>query len=214
MRAEGYTLVEIATARGRVESRYYAAPGARAGALFVGGVGGGWDTPANGLYPTLAEELRGEGIASLRVRFRDPLDLAEAAFDVLSGVAFLSAEGIGSVALAGHSFGGAVVVRAATLSRAVQTVVTLATQSYGADAVRELGPRCSVLLVHGTADRVLPARSSEYVHELAREPKRLVLYERAGHGLDEVADDVRRLVFDWIVAALRQPGGRVVSSEE
>ena len=197
-------LLALATPRGPVECRYYAVADATASAVFVGGVGGGWDTPARGLYPGLADELRADGIASLRVRFRNPVDFDEAVFDVRSGLAFLAREGVDRVALVGHSFGGAVVVRAAARTESVRTVVTLSTQSYGADAVRDLAPGASVLLVHGTEDDVLPAQSSQYVHAMAREPKRLVLYEGARHGLDEVAHAVRRLVRDWIVVELRR----------
>lgn len=197
-----YRPVTLETDRGEVECRYYDAPGARSAAVWVGGAGGGWDTPAGDLYPRLSEELADEAIASLRVRFRNPTLLDEAAFDVLAGIAHLERTGIGAFAVIGHSFGGAVVIRAAAVSGAVRTVVALATQSYGADPVRQLSPRCSILLVHGTADRVLPASTSQYVHRLAREPKRLVVYDGAEHGLDEVAENVRALVRSWIVQSL------------
>lgn len=189
-----------------MSSRYTRVPGARTAAIFVGGVGGGWDTPANDLYPRLAEELAADGIASLRVRFRDPTALDEAVYDVLAGGAFLAGEGVERLALVGHSFGGAVVIRAAAALPSARTVVTLATQGYGAGAARELGPRCSVLLVHGSEDRVLPPSSSEHIYELAREPKRLVVYDGAGHGLVEVAAELRALVRDWIVRELADDG--------
>ena len=198
-----YRSVTLETDRGDVECRYYDAPGARCAAVWVGGAGGSWDTPARGLYPRLCEELAVDGIASLRVRFRHATVLEEAVFDVLAGIAHLERTGIGAFGLVGHSFGGAVVIRAAAASAAVRTVVALATQSYGADAARFLPPGCSILLVHGTADSVLPPSSSEYVHRLAREPKRLVLYEGAEHGLEEVADDVAELVRSWVVETLR-----------
>ena len=203
MTENGYRPVTLDTDRGVIECRYYDAPGARSAAVWVGGAGGGWDTPANGLYPRLSEVLADDGIASLRVRFRHARLLEEAAFDVLAGIAHLERAGIDAFALVGHSSGGAVVIRAAAASAAVRSVVALATQGYGADAVRWLSPRCSILLVHGTADSVLPPSSSEYVHRLAREPKRLVLYEGAEHGLEEVADDVAELVRSWVVETLR-----------
>lgn len=201
---DGYEPLALATGRGPVDVRYYRVAGARSGAIFVGGVGGGWDTPALGcLYPSLARALaEDQRIAALRVRYRHPTVLEEAAFDVRAGVTFLEREGIDQVALVGHSFGGAVVLRAATASDVVATVVALSTQSYGAHAVRTLPPGCSLLLAHGTEDEVLPPRCSEWVYALAHEPKRLVLLEGATHGLDEAAEDVRRLVRDWIVEEL------------
>jgi dienelactone hydrolase len=199
--------VRLATRGGPLSLRYYPAEGARAAVVCVGGGGGGWDTPARGLYPRLCEELAGEGIAGARVRFRHATVLDEATADVLAAARFLrEEEGIGALALVGHSFGGAVVIRAAAQDPSVRTVVALATQAYGADAVARLGPRCSILLIHGTDDTVLPAAGSQHVHALAREPRELIVYPAAGHGLDEVASDVHDDVRRWIRAALDAAG--------
>src|SRR4051794_21904500 len=86
---QGYRRLLLKTERGPVELRFYESEGARSAVLFVGGVGGGFDSPASGLYPRLAEELAGQGVSALRVRFRQPVELAEAAHDVLAGLALL-----------------------------------------------------------------------------------------------------------------------------
>ena len=195
--------MQLGTDRGPVECRHYAVERAAEAAIFVGGVGGGWDSPARELYARLAEALVAEGIASLRVRFRHPTVLDEAVFDVLAGARYLERLGVRSLALVGHSFGGAVVIRAGARTDAARTVVALATQAFGAEPAAELSPRCSLLVVHGTDDRVLRPVNAELVHELAREPKRLVVLTGAGHGLDESADEVLRLVRDWLVDELR-----------
>jgi hypothetical protein len=153
----------------------------------------------------LCEILRKEGIASLRVRYRNPTDLEESILDVLAGLTYLQDEGIKEFALVGHSFGGAVVIQAAAQSPGIRTVVTLATQSYGADPVTELATQCSLLLLHGSDDQVLSPHCSQYVYDLALEPKRLILYPNATHGLDEVADEVYLVVRDWIVQQLNRP---------
>jgi pimeloyl-ACP methyl ester carboxylesterase len=199
---EGYIPLTFATSRGNVQARYYQAPGARLGAVCVGGASGGWDTPARGLYPRLSQDLLASGISSLHVRYRHPVDLDESALDVLAGVDYLQSEGVGAVGTMGHSFGGAVVIQAAVASPAVRTVVTLATQSYGAWPVGELSPRASILLIHGADDQVLDPSSSEHVYSLAHDPKRLVIYPGAGHRLDEVADEVTELVRSWTVGQL------------
>ncbi len=205
---ECYQPIRLVTSRGEVGCRFYATPTAtRCGAIWVGGAGGGWDTPARGLYPRLCEELIDEGVASLRVRFRNPRMLAKAAFDVRAGLAYLQDKGIDTVALTGHSLGGAAVIQAAAAAPNARTVVALATQSYGADPAARLGPRCSILLLHGTADQVLPARCSQHVHDIARKPKRLVRCPGAGHVLNEAADDVYREVRSWIVTQLNAPTG-------
>lgn len=198
----GYAPVQIETNRGTIRCRYYRAPNARRGAVWVGGVGGGWDTPAQELYPRLCAVLQSEGIASLRVRFRHSTDLVEAVLDVLAGVGFLQSQGIEAVSLTGHSFGGAVVIQAASLLTAARCVVTLATQSYGAEPAANLPEACSLLVIHGTADPVLPVQCSEYVYTIAHEPKRLILYEGAGHTLDEVVDQVSYEVRSWITQTL------------
>ena len=202
---DGYHPIRLETSRGHIDCRYYPAKGTNKAAIWVGGVGGGWDTPAHELYPTLSKELTGDGIASLRVRFRRPTELQESVLDVLAGVAYLQRDGIELVALIGHSFGGPVVIHAAAACRCARTVVTLATQSYGTAPVSELGPRCSILLIHGTLDEALSPSNSETVYSRAKEPKRLILYEGAHHGLDEVAEQVHEVVRDWIVDELNKP---------
>jgi dienelactone hydrolase len=205
------------TVRGGVatEGRFYPVAGTRKGAIWIGGVGGGWDTPARGLYPRLCAELRTSeaGIASLRVRFRRSTDLNSSVEDVLAGVDFLKGEGVEAIAIVGHSFGGAVAIRAAAQAESVRAVATLATQAYGGNLVDELGPRCAILFIHGMADHVLRPDSSRLLHALAREPKRLQLYPNADHGLDEVADEVHDLVVAWIAERLALAVGETAARD-
>lgn len=205
----GYQPAHLRTDRGTVALRHYPVPGTRQAAVWVGGVGGDWDSPARGLYPRLCEALTQERIASLRVRFRRPGNLTESVLDVLAGPHYLEQAGVTAVALTGHSFGGAVVIQAAAAAPRVRTVVALATQSYGAAPAATLAPRCSLLLIHGTADEVLPPCCAQSVYALAGEPKRLVLYEGAGHVLDEVAAQVEQVVHAWIGEQLSRAGPTV-----
>lgn len=204
-RLTGYHPVKLTTSIGPIHCRYYPVENSQKAAIWVGGVGGDWDTPAQGLYPRLCEDLISQGIASLRVRYRYPTQLEQSVLDVLAGIIFLQDQGIESIALTGHSFGGAVVIRAGIESEAVNTVVTLASQSYGAGVVKELATRCSILLIHGTEDEVLPPSCSQHIYDLALEPKHLIYYPNAGHGLDEVADEVYQEVSNWVVEQLTQP---------
>lgn len=198
----GYHSVRLQTERGIIECRYYEARGAHRGAVWVGGVGGGWDSPAQDLYPRLAEELVSYGIASLRVRYRQPSELSEAVYDVLAGSQFLASQGIDQLSLTGHSFGGAAAIQAAATTHAVRTVISIATQSFGAAAVASLAPRCSILLIHGTEDPVLPPACSIVLHRMAGKPRRLLLYPGAAHNLDEVASEVHQAVKEWILQSL------------
>lgn len=209
---QGFEAVRLETRRGPVECRLYAVPSPRA-AIFVGGIGGNWDTPASGLYPRLCAELPPEGTCCLRVRYRDPSDLNEAEFDLIAAVEYLERRHVTAVALVGHSLGAAAAVRAAARCSAVRTVVTLAAQSYGADGIETLGPDCSVLLVHGLDDRTLSPTCSSQLHAKARDPKRLLLLPKTGHNLDEAAQTVLREVRGWVVAELRRAAPEPIRPE-
>lgn len=203
-----YQLVKLDTQRGEIVCRYYSSNThnpASVAVVYVTGVGGGWGTPAIGLYPRLCCSLARIGIDGLRVRYRHPTDLLESVFDTLAGIAFLREEHrIKAIGLVGHSFGGAVVIQAAVqASDIVSTLVTLATQSYGAaHAISKLKQGTSALMIHGSDDKVLPAYCSEEVYQKAHDPKQIVLCQGAGHGLDEVSEEVYELVYGWLVNSL------------
>jgi pimeloyl-ACP methyl ester carboxylesterase len=198
---DGYRPVTIVTDRGEVAGRHYAAPSSAA-VILVGGAGGGWDTPARGLYPTLCQEFAAEGISSLRLRFREPSDLGESVLDVLAGITFFADSGDDAIGLIGHSFGGAVAIQAAAAMPLVRAVAALAIQRRGADPAADLAPRCALLLAHGLGDEVLSPDCSRAVFRIAGEPKRLELFPGAKHGLDEVAGEVRALVREWMIRHL------------
>lgn len=203
-----YQLVKLDTQRGEIVCRYYSSNThnpASVAVVYVTGVGGGWGTPAIGLYPRLCCSLARIGIDGLRVRYRHPTDLLESVFDTLAGIAFLRKEHrIKAIGLVGHSFGGAVVIQAAVqASDIVSTLVTLATQSYGAaHVISKLKHGTSALMIHGSVDKVLPAYCSEEVYQKAHDPKQIVLCQGASHGLDEVSEEVYELVYDWLVNSL------------
>jgi dienelactone hydrolase len=204
VKTEIFVKLKLQSAVGFTDVHYYEAPNTERAVIWVGGVGGGFDTPAKNLYPRLSEELKSQGISSLRVKFRNPTDLSEAIEDVLVGVEFLRTRGVKQIALVGHSFGGAVVISAGVLAgEDIKTVVTLATQSYGTNLVSQLSP-ASLLLIHGRQDNVLPVSSSQHVFSQAHEPKSILIYAGATHCLDEVADEVTGSVRDWLLKVLKK----------
>lgn len=196
---EGYTSLCLITQRGQVSCRFYELPGFKKAVIFIGGVGGDWDSPSRLLYPHLCMELKDSGMASFRVRFRDSHNLDQSVFDVVAVLSFLRSEGIKHIGIVGHSFGGAVAIRAASIDTDVKAVVALATQSYGAGPAEDLGPRCALLLLHGAVDSVLPPSSSEHIFSVAKDPKALHIYPETTHNLDEVAQDVHQRVKDWLI---------------
>lgn len=216
---DGFHPVRLATNVGEIEARLFSVANASAGAIFVGGAGGGFDSPSHGLYDRLCRTLHNAGIAGLCVRYRHANHLEECILDVLAGLLFLREQGIERAAVIGHSFGGAVVVCAGAISASpirlsdtvihaggaqgmVKTVVALSTQTYGIQPVVALAPDCSILLLHGEADRVLSPQCSVYTYDLAHEPKELELYPNTGHGLDEAAEPIERRVAEWITREL------------
>jgi alpha-beta hydrolase superfamily lysophospholipase len=160
---------------------------------------GGFDGPASGIYKELSTRLVEKGLSSLRLNYRQPGEFEECVMDVLGALSFVKGIGGGAVVLVGHSFGGAVVIKAGELSPAVAAVAALSSQRFGTSTVENLAPR-PLLLVHGTADTVLPPQASEDIYDRARQPKRLTLLEGAGHGLMEARDDLLEMLEMFIVA--------------
>lgn len=191
--------LKLNTDRGDIVARYHPVADklTKLGVVWVGGAGGGLDGPARGLYPEACERLQAAGVAGLRLHYRQPNELANCVLDTLAGVAFLACEGATKVALVGHSFGGAVVISAGASSKNVKAVVPMSSQTYGTELTPAVAPR-SLLLIHGMNDDVLPDRCSRQIYAAAGEPKEIKLYPGAGHGLDEVRQEVLDLLVRWI----------------
>ncbi len=172
----------------------------------VGGAGGGTHGPA-GVYEELAGRLQGEGATALRLGYREPNRLEECAYDALAAIEALRREGVDRAVLVGWSFGGAVVISAGASSDTVVGVATVASQTRGAGAVGELAPEKSLLLIHGTADEVLPYELSRYLYARAGEPKELVLYPGDGHGIQGHRSEMLEKLSEWSRDLLLAPIG-------
>ena len=190
------------TTKGDIRVAFHQTPQPHGAVVWVWGVQGGLEGPADGIYATLAEELVADGITSLRLDYRPARVLTESVMDTLAGVSFLKGLDYPSVALVGHSFGGAVVIVAAPHSDLVKAVVALSGQTYGAQNVAMVSPR-PLLLVHGEDDTRLPPESSRAIYRWAREPKELVLYPGATHGLRQCKNQLHDLLKGWMVKKLR-----------
>ena len=199
--ANGQVKLAIATSRGEISGVLHPHQGGEGAVIWVGGAIGGLNGPAGGIYATLSDELVEAGLTSLRLDYRMAGELEECVLDTLAGVSVLSGLGAERIALVGHSFGGAVVITAGTLSPAVTAVAALSSQTAGATGAGKLTPR-PLLLVHGEDDSHLTYRCSEMIYEWAGEPKELKIMRGAGHGLRECADELRLLLRDWLVERL------------
>jgi len=189
--------ITIRTTRGEIPMVLH--PGRERGraVVCVSGAIGGLDGPAR-LYQRLAEKLPPMQISVARIDYRDAGEFGECLLDAMAALSFLKGIGHQRVALIGHSFGGAIAISAGTLSPIVTTVVAISSQLGGAHVVAQLAPR-PLLLLHGTDDHVLSQRSSEALYERAGKPKMLKLFPGADHGLSQVADELLKLVAEWIV---------------
>lgn len=192
--------LEITTPRGAVRGVYHPVEGATGAVVMVSGAFGGVAGPS-GAYPALAVQLQEVGIAALRLDYRVPTKMNECIYDLDSGLEELRRRGVERFALVGWSFGGAVVISAAVAHTDVVGVATLASQTAGTAAVSRLAPR-SLLLLHGTADQVLPDWCSRYLYEEAGEPKRLILCEGDGHEFSRSHAEVVQTLCEWMVALL------------
>ena len=177
----------------------------RGSLICVGGFDGGFDGPANAIYADLGSALPERGIGVLRLDFRvkgSPGPVDEGTVDVLAGIDWLVGDGTERVILVGHSYGGAIVVRAGVRRKdSVCGVAALSTQTAGVEEVAELAPT-PLLLVHGVDDRRLPPRLSQFVYQEAGEPKSLYLLEGATHSLRQQRDKLWRILTDWIDSTL------------
>jgi pimeloyl-ACP methyl ester carboxylesterase len=191
----------VKTSRGEIDAVLHPCEGEAGAVIFVGGALGGLHGPANSIYERLALALaapeNGRGLTSLRLHYRQPGQFQECVLDVLGGLSLLKGLGARRVALVGHSFGAAVAIKAGELSDLATGVAALSPQLYGTRTVNHLAPK-PLLLAHGTFDTVLDCAASSDIYERARDPKRLVLFEGAGHGLMECADELFDLLSGWL----------------
>ena len=205
----GALKVMLDTTRGLIEGILHPVEGGTAAVVCVGGAMGGTDGPADRLYARLPLLLSAAKVTVLRVEYRKPNDFEECVLDALAGCSFLKGIGATDLALVGHSFGGAVVIKAGELFPSVRGVVSMSPQLYGTRQVEALNK--PLLLVHGMSDTILSHEASEDIYRRALEPKRIVLFAEAGHSLVQAKDQIDELLADWLPARLGgvpEPGGR------
>jgi alpha/beta superfamily hydrolase len=184
------------TSRGEIEGMLHPVEGGTGAVVCVGGAMGGIDGPADSLYARLPQILAPSKVTVLRLNYRQPNDFDECVVDTLAGCSLLKGIGATGVILVGHSFGGAVVIKAGELSTLGQGVVSMSPQLFGTRQVETLGK--PLLLVHGMADTILSHEASEDIYRRALEPKRIVLYADAGHSLIQAKEQIDDLLTAWI----------------
>lgn len=184
----GEMAIELNTTRGVIETRLHPCEGKTGCAIFFGGAMGGFDGPADRVYQRLGRDLVARGITSVRVQWRKPGEFEECVMDALAACSFMRGIGAERAVMIGHSFGGAVAIKAGQLGDLVDAVAAMSSQRHGTQDVDSLGK--PLLLVHGANDDILDKAASDDIYERAKDPKELVILEGTGHGLLEAADEV------------------------
>jgi fermentation-respiration switch protein FrsA (DUF1100 family) len=85
----------------------------------------------------------------------------------------------------------------------VKTVVMISTISSGLSPISFLPKETSILILYGKDDEAIPPEVSIKAYEKAHEPKRLKTYNIAGHGLNEVVNEVYEEIRIWILQYLQ-----------
>ncbi len=197
--APGLRHLEVFTLRGLLTVLWHGDPDAEAVVVLGGGAMGGLLGPADGLYQWLGEELasHGSGIGVLRVGWRRPNDIDLCTLDMLAVADLAARAGALGFVTGGHSFGGAIAVRAGTaMGHWAKGVVTFATQSAGCEEAG--GLTAPLLAFHGDRDELLPLVSSEVVCQLAGGEAELVVCPGTGHLMTEAGDLMRERLPAWI----------------
>ena len=192
----GEMTVELNTTRGVITTHLRPCEGKTGCVVFLGGAGGGVSGPANKVYERIAIELVEVGVSSLRVEYREPGEFEESVADALAGCSFLRGIGGTDAIVVGHSFGGAVAIKAGQLNELVKGVVAMSSQRHGTQEVDSLNK--PLLLIHGGNDEILDKAASEDIFGRASDPKRIEILDGTGHSLAEKADDVYELLRDFI----------------
>ncbi len=189
--------VEVYTMAGLLTLLWHGEPDFERVVLMCGGAMGGMLGPAGGSYHDLGTRFAKEGIATIRVGYRRPNDLRTCVHDLVAAAELAARHGGNRFVTVGHSFGGAVALRAAiALGDDCAGVATLSTQSAGCEDAGRIGTT-PLLLIHGDRDELLPPETSYMVQALAGTGE-VVILPGTGHLLAESGDELRDRLGRWI----------------
>jgi len=192
--------IRFITSAGSNKALLHHRNGNRACTFLLSGAGGGLDGPAS-IYKDMGPDLLDKNISSLRLDYREHNNLADCVLDTLIGIEFMKGQGMEKSGIVGWSFGGAVAILAGIESDVVRAVATVASQSYGTGTVGNLSPK-ALLLLHGTGDHTLPPACSQDIYRRAKDPKEIVLYEGANHGIDQRRGEMLHKIEEFMVRYL------------
>jgi pimeloyl-ACP methyl ester carboxylesterase len=154
----------------------------------------------------ISDRVASAGISSMLLSYSDyPAqgnDLSRCVQDTKYCLEFLVNIGYEKIILVGHSFSGAVAISASQSNENVIGLITLASQTLGAQTVSHVAPR-PLLIIHGLADQTLGPHCGEQIYSWASQPKELILIEGATHRLWDRRDILEPLLVNWIIQKLQ-----------
>lgn len=189
--------VTLQTNHGDIEALLNPCEGGTNCVIFVGTEG------AEGVYARLARELVERGLTSLRIRPRVPDEFTDGVIDVLAACSFLKGIGGEAAVVIGHSYAGAVAIRSGVISPFVCGVAALASQRFGTQGVEDLGK--PLLLIHGSADQVLPPMASDDIFHRAQGDKQIVIIDGAGHSFRNQGERLHELLRAFVLRVAPDP---------
>ncbi len=169
------------------------------GIVFVSGVDGGFQEPADGIYEDLARYFADQGVGSVFVEYRRPGDLEPSVDDAEAALQFLATRGAMQFALVGWSFGGAVIANMAARSTEVMTVIGFAAQARYTQAIQDFKGR-SILLIHDVNDENVPFEAmGQILDEVPPQVRsRTISTVGSNHFLDEKKQQLLPEVRSWL----------------
>ncbi|HUP56669.1 MAG TPA: dienelactone hydrolase family protein [Bdellovibrionota bacterium] len=172
---------------------------AQLGIVFVSGVNGGYEQPADMLYERFAAEYGAAGVPSIHVRYRYPGYLEQSVQDGEAAANYLRQRGVRRMAVVGWSFGGAVAVHLGVRVPEVATVVTLSAQSRDTEVLHWFHGK-SILVVHSRADENVPFYAAEQILEQVPSSSAREWYwlDDHDHLLDGASDLIDPVFRNWI----------------
>ena len=166
----------------------------------IGGTGGGFYGPSY-IYDDISNNLTKMKLSLLRVHVKPPFQLAT--MQLINAIEILiSRNNTKPIVLIGWSMGGASIIHSAKYlinnnKIKVNSIITLAGQSYGADPISELN--VPIYIIHGSNDKVMGPHVAKHIWNIAKNPKELVILDGASHFMNEKDKELKKYVYKWIL---------------
>jgi dienelactone hydrolase len=184
--------------------------------VFVSGVNGGFQEPADLIYDRFALELSHQGVPSIFVSYRYAGDIGPSVEDALAAASYLRDRGVKKMAVVGWSFGAAVAISSAVKIPETVTVTTFSGQSRDTEPVADFTKQ-SLLVVHSKQDENVPFFAAQEILDAVPPGVHTQFFplEEGDHLLDGMSALVDPVFRTWLrQELLNQPAARSLDIED